>query len=275
MTMTNLKKSIYCAAIGDALGVPYEFNDRGTFECHDMIGYGTYNQPSGTWSDDTSMLLATCRSIKECGGAIDTDNIMEHFKKWLFDAEYTPHGETFDVGNATYQAISTGQPQCGERSNGNGSLMRIAPLAFIECSDEDVRAVSAITHGHKISMDACVVFVKLLRDSIVDGKPLDELVHALDLPAPFDRLSYIDTLAEDEIQSTGYVVHTIEAAIWCVLKSETLAECLLRAVNLGSDTDTTAAVAGALAPAKFDFADMPAEWIDGLQAKDIIENCLF
>lgn len=274
MTMHRLAQVVYCVAIGDALGVPYEFKNRGAFVCKDMVGYGTYNQPAGTWSDDTSMLLATCRSLKDKSGVIDTDDIMNNFKKWFYDSEFTPHGDTFDIGNATMQAIQTGKPQCGERSNGNGSLMRIAPLAFVDCTDDQVRAVSAITHGHQISMDACVIFVDILRRCIVDGENLSDVVHGLDLPAPFNRLAHIDQLAEDDIGSTGYVIHTLEAAIWCVLTSDTLPDCLLKAVNLGSDTDTTAAVAGALALAKFDFDQMPDAWVDVLCAKDVINSCL-
>ena len=102
--MSKIYNGIMGLVVGDALGVPYEFKARGTFDAEDMVGYGTYNQPPGTWSDDSSMTLATVESLVDRGG-IDLNDIMENFAKWYFNANFTPWGKVFDVGNGTRSAI--------------------------------------------------------------------------------------------------------------------------------------------------------------------------
>lgn len=266
--------AVYGAIIGDALGVPFEFCERGTFRCIGMTGYGTHNQPSGTWSDDSSMLLATCSSLKENKGRIDIEDIRYRFNRWLMDGSYTPFGEVFDVGETTKRALFKGKGETGERSNGNGSLMRILPLAFTNCSDEEVRAVSAITHAHWISQEACVIYVNMIRECL-RGRKLADVVHSLSLPMPFQRISTIDTLDENEIRSSGYVVDTLEAAVWCTLTTDTFKDCLLKAVNLGDDTDTVASIAGGLAAACcYTYSDIPNDWVDSLQNRELIGSCV-
>lgn len=266
--------AVYGAIIGDALGVPFEFCDRRTFCCNGMTGYGTHNQPPGTWSDDSSMILATCRSLKENKGLIEIDDIRYRFDRWLMDGSYTPFGEVFDVGETTKRALFKGKGETGERSNGNGSLMRILPIAFTDCSDEEVREVSAITHAHWISQEACVIYVTLIRECL-RGRKLADVVHSLSLSEPFQRIPTIDTLNENEIRSGGYVVDTLEAAIWCVLTTNSFKDCLLKAVNLGDDTDTVASIAGGLAAACcYTYSDIPGEWVDCLQNKELIDSCV-
>lgn len=276
----DLSDAVYGAVIGDALGVPFEFKERGSFQCTGMTGFGTHNQPAGTWSDDSSLILATCKSIQENNGRIVIEDIRQKFKEWLFEGKFSPFGKVFDVGNATRTAIITGQSQDSEYSNGNGSLMRILPLAFIDCSDDDVRRVSAITHGHWISTEACVIFVRIFKDCLTGrgigkGKWIEEVVHDLKRDPPFDRLCRIDELPEEEIRSSGYVVSTLEAALWCVLTSDSYTDCLLKAVNLGNDTDTVAAVAGALGSLKFSFHGLPDPWVNEIKNNDLIQDCLF
>ncbi|MDO4405296.1 MAG: ADP-ribosylglycohydrolase family protein [Atopobiaceae bacterium] len=128
-TIGRLHDAVWGAAVGDALGVPYEFKERGSFECTGMVGYGTHHQPAGTWSDDTALMLATCDSIKQCG-RIDTTDMLERFRSWYNQGGYTPDGKVFDVGNATAEALYTGEGLTGEWSNGNGSLMRIAAFPW-------------------------------------------------------------------------------------------------------------------------------------------------
>lgn len=127
--MANVRDCIYGQAVGDALGVPFEFRGRDTFECTGMVGFGTHGQPAGTWSDDTSMALAICDSYRELG-CIDTDDIRTRFLAWYRDGAYTCDG-LFDIGNATARALIAGHGLSGERDNGNGSLMRTVPLAFL------------------------------------------------------------------------------------------------------------------------------------------------
>lgn len=143
----KLHDAVVGLAIGDALGVPYEFKARGSFQCTDMVGYGTHHQPRGTWSDDTSMVLATLDSLRSNAGKIVPSDMFNKFNNWFRHSDYTAHGEVFDAGIATSTALRTGKSRTGEYDNGNGSLMRILPLAFVSCTDDEIRAVSAITHG--------------------------------------------------------------------------------------------------------------------------------
>ena len=202
-------------AIGDALGVPYEFKERGSFTCSDMTGYGTHYQPLGTWSDDTSMTLATLSSLKENAGRIIPEDMRTKFNYWLLYGDFTATGEVFDVGISTTKALRLGKPCIGEHDNGNGSLMRILPLAFVECNDDDIRNVSAITHGHWISMEACVILVHITK-RLLDGETVENILPTLQYEKPFVRLSTIDKLDISRIKLSGYVVDTLEAALWAV-----------------------------------------------------------
>lgn len=256
---TTLSDCIYGLAVGDALGVPYELRPRGTFECTDMIGYGTHEQPAGTWSDDTSMTLTTCDSIRELGH-IDTADMRDKFVCWIAHGEYTIDG-VFDYGGTTARALHTGKGGSGERDNGNGSLMRIAPLAFTDATDEEIGEVSAITHAHRTSTDACIIFVELMKD-VMNGELPSWVLHLKGVP-------------EQEIRSGGFVRDTLKAATWCLVNTNSYEACVLAAVNLGDDTDTTAAVAGALAGTTYGLKAIPQEWIDTLRGKELIEQCLF
>lgn len=279
-----MNKKLYDAvlglAIGDALGVPYEFKKRGTFLCKDMVGYKTHHQPKGTWSDDTSMVLATLDSLKSNDGKIVPTDMFERFNRWLQNSDYTPFGEVFDAGIATCKALRTGKPQSGEYDNGNGSLMRILPLAFVPCTDDEIRAVSAITHAHRISMDACVIYVHVA-NRILAGENINEIIPTLQYDKPFDRLHRIDQLSAQEIKSSGYVVDTLEAALWAVShksgdagKEKSFRSDLLDAVNLGSDTDTVGAVAGGLAGIIYGLDDV-ADWVEALQNRQELERYLW
>lgn len=273
--MYDLKAIVYGAAVGDALGVPFEFQGRNTFRCTHMSSGGVHGMPAGTFSDDTSLLIATCDSIRACNGEIDTNDMSNRFRNWLNKEDYAIDGKVFDVGNATATALNEGRGLTHEQSNGNGSLMRIAPLALTDATDQQITEVSAITHAHPISTTACIVFVNILR----------KVMHEVDLPAAihstipdneqFTFLADIENKSRDEIQSTGFVLHTLEAALWCNLNTESYTECVREAVNLGSDTDTTACVAGALAGVIYGYNAIPEQWLKTLRGKDIIDACLF
>lgn len=271
----KLNDAIFGLAIGDALGVPYEFKDRGTFECTGMVGYGSHMQPEGTWSDDTSMAIATAKSIKDNGGKIDIYDMRDNFVKWADEEDFNANGVCFDIGGATWRALSTGESQTGIGDNGNGSLMRILPLAFADCTDEEVMQVSSITHGHEISMHACVIYVRIAR-RLLAGEDIHDIIPTLMYDAPFDRLRVIDKLPEDEIDSSGYVVHTLEASLWCLAKYDNFRDTVLAAVNLGKDTDTTGAVAGGLAGIVYGLEDdFAKECLEVLRGKDMIRECLW
>lgn len=270
---TKLRDAIYGLAVADAIGVPYEFKERGTFKCTDMTGYGTWNQPKGTWSDDTSMTLATCKSIKD-KQKIDTEDMMKKFKSWYFEAEFTPHNEVFDIGGTTQYAISTGYGVNDINANGNGSLMRILPLAFTDCTKEEIIKVSSLTHAHEWSTMACVIYVEIAR-KLIQGEKINEILQNLDANEPYNRLANIHELKEESINSSGFVVDTLEACLWCVATTNNYTDCVLKAVNLGSDTDTVAAVAGGLAGIIYGFNNIPKKWIEELVCKEFIEGCLF
>lgn len=266
MTVT-LTDAILGQAVGDALGVPYEFRPRGTFHATAMTGHGTHNQPAGTWSDDTSMALAICDSIRANHGRIDTDDMRQRFNDWYRRGEYTIDG-LFDIGNTTVKALRYGHGMTDDWDNGNGSLMRTIPLAFTTATDEQVRQVSAITHAHHTSTNACVKLIHYARELIEGRTPIEAIREAGYTPALADE-------PENAIRSGGYVLDTLKAAVWCLITTDNYADCALKAVNLGDDTDTTAAVAGGLAGIVYGTEGIPAEWIAKLRGRDVIDACLF
>lgn len=286
-------------AVGDALGVPVEFKKRGTFYVTDMQGYGTHDQPSGTWSDDTSLTLALADGLLP--DEVNLEGIAYRFTDWYDDAAYTPHGKVFDVGNATAEAIKRLKkgvaPEkaggTGERDNGNGSLMRIAPLTFYmygireaEARFRIIRDVSSLTHAHEWSVAACYIYVEMLnklrmgrkkkaayaelREDFARGVPfiskatLGKFVRILE--------NDISTLPEEEIRSSGFVVDTLEAAFWCFMTTDNYKDAVLNAVNLGDDTDTTGAVTGALAGLAYGLDSIPQEWREQLAAYDEVRR---
>ena len=168
----------------------------------------------------------------------------------------------FDIGGTTADALSSGCGRAGERDNGNGSLMRILPLAFTDATDDEVRAVSAITHAHTISCEACVRMVHVAR-RLAAGE------------GPHDVAGSLTGVPESEVRSGGFVLSTERAALWCLANTSSYAECVLAAVNLGDDTDTTAAVAGGLAGIVYGMDAIPPEWLSVLRGRDVIERCLF
>lgn len=288
-------------AVGDALGVPVEFKKRGTFRVTGMQGYGTHNQPAGTWSDDTSLTLALADNLLAGGSTPDLECIAWGFTEWYDNAAYTPRGKVFDVGNATAEAIKRLKkgvaPEkaggTGERDNGNGSLMRIAPLTFYmfgirkaEDRFRIVRDVSSITHAHEWSVAACYIYVEMLnklrmgrerkaayaelREDVARGVPfiskatLGKFVRILE--------NDISTLPEEEIRSSGFVIDTLEAAFWCFMTTDNYRDAVLKAVNLGDDTDTTGAVTGALAGLAYGLDSIPQEWREQLAASDEVRR---
>lgn len=286
--MNKIYNGIMGLVVGDALGVPFEFKKRDSFTATDMRGHGTYNQPPGTWSDDSSMTLATVESIGRLG-RIDPADIMENFFRWLNNADFTPWGKVFDVGAATQRAITryaNGKPleDCGGKSvmdNGNGALMRILPLAFTDCRPESICRVTGMTHNTAICKAASLIYIAIALQ-LIAGKDKGKAVFAgldcakavCNMPEEFARIPDIEALTRDEIRSTGYVVDTLEAALWCVLKTDSYRDCVLTAVNLGEDTDTVAAVAGGLAGIIYGCggeSGIPDEWIAQIPRRDWIK----
>lgn len=261
-----MRSCIYGLAVGDALGVPYEFCGRGGFECTGMAGGGTHGQPAGTWSDDTSMALCICASVKQLA-YIDAADIAYRFRRWLGHGDYACDGRVFDVGVTCGRAISTGVPAKSYGGCGNGSLMRTAPLAMLDpVEPHDIREVSAITHAHPVAVWSCLALCDILRAVRNVGTPAKgDLWH---------RYGYIASRPVEAVKSDGYCEHTLEAALWCFLNTFSYADCVLAAVNLGGDTDTTAAVAGAIAGVYYGFGAIPPKWVGRLRGKALIDRCI-
>ncbi|ANY66863.1 hypothetical protein BBD42_10590 [Paenibacillus sp. BIHB 4019] len=298
----SIQAGLIGLCIGDALGVPVEFSNRKTLEkapLTDMVGYGSHQQPPGTWSDDASLTLCLVESLAYCK-SVEVHDIASRFVEWKRGERWTPHGEVFDIGIATSEAIDRlargVEPELaggsGEYSNGNGSLMRILPMAYwmldagIEERSTAVGRVSSLTHRHPISMMACVYYteyaVQLLRghspqESYAATNRTIQLFYAgnSDLDR-FERLlsGQLASLKVDSIASSGYVMHTLEASIWSLLTTGSYAAAVLRAINLGEDTDTTGAVTGGLAGIYYGLSSIPSHWLKQLaRADELFQLC--
>lgn len=284
-----IKSAVFGHAIGDALGVPIEFTNREQLEKYpvtDMLEFGTHHLPKGTWSDDTSMMLCTLISLTKQKDIIPED-IMSNFLKWAVDGEFTPFGQAFGIGRTTLKAISNyrqAKPYgCTlERDNGNGSLMRILPVVlyqhfytreniFLEQKIKEIHTVSALTHAHERSMMACGIYSFIMEEllqnpshfSIIKGlRNAKKFYYNSSEYTSFLRLfsdCFFQTNSQD-IRSSGYVIDTLEAAIWSLLTTNSYESCVLRAVNLGGDTDTIAAVSGGLAGILYGIESIPIKW---------------
>jgi ADP-ribosylglycohydrolase len=302
MTHNIYKDILFGLAVGDALGVPVEFKSRETIRRNpvtDMIGYGTYNLPPGTWSDDSSLAFCLAEALTQ---EFSLQNITNNFSAWLKNNYWTPYGKVFDVGIATNQAIlriDKGSPPelaggFDEADNGNGSLMRILPLVQyikdkpVEERYQLTKKVSSITHGHIRSVIACFYYLEFARQ-LIAGKNKYETYRSLQTDIHqflqersinpnelnlFNRLleANIYELPDEVIFSSGYVLHTIEASIWCLLTTDSYKDAVLKAVNLGQDTDTTGSVTGGLAGILYGFDNIPTSWVKQIARHKDIED---
>lgn len=293
------RSAVLGAAVGDALGVPVEFQARRQRVDDPVTGmraFGTHHQPAGTWSDDTSMILATMSGIFTAE-RFDAEAVMEQFSQWRYEGKYTPHGEVFDIGNATGAAIQRYRSgvaalDCGgegETSNGNGSLMRILPVGLAFATDPDLiekaSTLSRLTHAHERSRFCCAYYCLVV----------SELRHGTTLPEAsqfawevmdgrwqfsdserkrFDRLHPDNLFArsEEQIGSSGHVIDTLEAALWVNAQHSNYADAVLHAVNLGDDTDTTGCVAGGIAGLLYGIEGIPEIWLQTLVQRDELEG---
>jgi ADP-ribosylglycohydrolase len=295
--------ALYGGIVGDALGVPFEYKKRGSFAASSMEGFGTYNQEPGTWSDDSSLTLCLVENFVEAG---DPAALMEKFLRFADRGYWTPRGEVFDIGNTTRTAINrymAGFPpaECGpeaETDNGNGALMRIAPvvLSFMGSPDfsfdalaKTVADYARVTHAHPRSTLGCIIYVFLLyRLSCYDTfeEALEETIKTcqsnLKNTAYYEEMDAysrifnrkIPSLRREDVYSGGYVVHTLEAALWCMARHGNYRDTVLAAVNLGDDTDTTAAVAGTMAGLRYSYSGIPPGWVSMLARKEDIDRLL-
>jgi ADP-ribosyl-[dinitrogen reductase] hydrolase len=276
-------------AIGDAVGTTLEFRSRDSYvHLTDMIGGGPFSLNLGEWTDDTSMALCIAESLKATGqanGTFDTADLMRRFLNWWRFGYCSVTGECFDIGmatrNALYKFEITGDPIAGstnEYSAGNGSIMRLAPIVLRYSNDPQAalnaaRLQSITTHGAAECVEACLLMTHVLQ-ALSKGVQLRSALAS----APPSQSVKIARISEgsffeksrDQIRSTGYVVDTLEAALWAVHQSSTFEEAVLIAANLGDDADTVAAVAGQIAGARWGSVGIPERWLATLAWRDEI-----
>ena len=298
--MKNFKGSFYGFLIGDAMGVPLEFEERRKLlenPVVHMIGNGSYPVPKGSWSDDSSMMIATMESIM-CKNGIDYDDLMTKFSEWISYAKYTSVDEVFDIGRTTLKAIVRFQEGispleaglAGENYNGNGSLMRMLPIAFYinqkQLSGNDivdlVYDLSSLTHSHEISKLGCYIFVRYVMflldgfDKIKSYELIKKLDYSFADFSAYDKYARIlkDDIMKlplEQISSSGYVVDTLEAVLWCIGNTSNFEKAIIGSINLGGDTDTIGALTGGIAGIIYGYDSIPKEWLNDLQKQDYLK----
>jgi ADP-ribosyl-[dinitrogen reductase] hydrolase len=291
----RIRNAIVFALVGDAMGVPYEFRRREMMDKRpaiDMTGYGTHEQPPGTWSDDGALILATMDSLIAKNGNLDWEDIGDMFVKWRDRSWFTATGHVFDIGMTTCQAIDRLKAKqkhpvkCGDTNpdgQANGSLMRILPMAlYVASAMEDnpmgglpiIAHASSLTHGSETCVMACQFYYLAVHSMLHTRSSIEyarrfaahhmgPLMDSSRNPKIWDRVRDDGLLKLDrsEISGSGWVIACLEAAFWCGGRAKTPAGGLLEAVNLGDDTDTTACVTGGLLGMQFDCrTDIPNRW---------------
>ena len=299
---------LFGISVGDAMGVPVEFISREELSQNpvtDMRAFGTFNQPKGTWSDDSSLTFCLAESLLNGFNLKDIAIKMIQFKD---DAYWTAHNEVFDIGVTTilgievlediiakndYHLLEKLGNMKDELTNGNGSLMRILPIiCYVKNKPilkqfEIIWQVSALTHHHIRSAIACLIYVKFA-ENLINGMNKNESYQKMqqDMVLFFKEYSIlqaeqklferiiihsIDTYSIDEIKSSGYVLDSLEASIWCLMNTNSYKDAVLKAVNMGHDSDTTASIVGGLAGILYGYESIPNEWMQELARKDQIQ----
>ena len=298
----HTKGLLFGIAIGDALGVPVEFMSRKHLQANPVVGmreFGTHHQPAGTWSDDSAMSFLLVEQLIE---GYDIEGLGKKFCQWYQYNYWTPHGDIFDMGVATRNAmdkIAKGvsaleSGECDDYSNGNGSLMRILPLAiYLQNKSIDQRfcitkEVSGITHSHIRSVIGCFFAIEFVIQLLKKKDKFDayyeaqnivrDYLHLIDIKSSeielYNRILFddISRIPAQDIYSSGYVLHTLEASLWAFLTTNTFKDAILKAVNLGDDADTIGSLTGGMAGLFYGFEQIPEEWINQLARKEDIEE---
>ncbi|MEB3164768.1 MAG: ADP-ribosylglycohydrolase family protein [Prochlorothrix sp.] len=265
-------------AVGDAVGTTVEFQPRGSFEpLTDLVGGGPFDLPAGAWTDDTAMALCLGVSLREVGGFNPQDQ-MQRYCEWWQQGYLSSTGVCFDIGNTVQSALrgyqQTGDPLAGSthpRSAGNGSIMRLAPvplfyypdrLKILQFSAESSRT----THGAAVCLDACRVLGEALYWALSGAEKAEILARMSEMVLETPEVMAI---ARGEyqrkpiaaIRGSGYVVESLEAALWCFWATGSYREAVLAAANLGDDADTTAAICGQIAGAFYGESGIPEAWL--------------
>jgi len=270
-------------ATGDAVGTTVEFESRGGFPpVTDMTGGGPFLLPAGAWTDDTSMALCLADSLIACRGNDPLDQ-MKRYLAWYRHGENSSTGRCFDIGITTRTALNrfeqSGDPLSGptsESSAGNGSIMRLAPVVMAYANDraaaqEQAALSSRTTHGTRMAVDGCRLMADLLA-GLLQGHSKDEvLAYGYYSGPPLDpKIAEIQwhNKHEDQIKSSGFVVHSLEAALWAFATTSDFRSGCLKAINLGGDADTIGAIYGQFAGAYYGINGIPEEWRNRLVQSD-------
>jgi ADP-ribosylglycohydrolase len=304
--MSIVKDSLYGFIVGDTMGVPVEFEDREKLinkPVTSMLGYGSHDVEEGVYSDDTSMTLATMDSIIKQNGIINYNDIADKFCNWVNNNEYTATNKVFDIGMTTKYALikyfnnKIDATMCGGTNineNGNGSLMRMLPIAlycfYKNIKDDNeiftlVKNLSSITHAHDISILGCYIYVRYVISLLETKnkissyhfiKKLDYSMFIEEVKLEYSRILFSDisTLNINDINSSGYVVDTLEAVFWIILNCSSYNESIIGAINLGGDTDTIGAITGSIAGILYGYDNISKRWISKLKNKDYIDEII-
>jgi ADP-ribosyl-[dinitrogen reductase] hydrolase len=296
-----VRAAVYGHLIGDAIGVPYEFSAPDPNRVVKLRGYGTHNQSPGTWSDDGALMLALLDSLVSVG--FDPEDQARRALAWADEGRYAVGGVVFDIGNTTSAALArlrAGVPAMdaggtGERDQGNGSLMRILPVALVGVPDNDVELVrrahhaSRVTHGHPSCEVACALYVLVARTLIEHpgGDPEAALALAADRlrevyrrDAAFASMLGALLAHRSSVRKPGggWVLDSFWSAWEAFVAGSSYRDTIERAVRYGNDTDTTAAIAGGLAGIRWGLDEgsggIPRKWLDALRGRDIVEGLL-
>ena len=271
-------------AIGDAVGTTLEFGERDARRIDDMVGGGPFELKAGEWTDDTSMALCLAESLQK-NPEFDERDLMNRFINWWLWGENSTAGRCFDIGITTRDALARyewdGNPIAGSTdhsTSGNGSLVRLAPVAVRwfrhpKKAVSVARRQSATTHGSASCLDGCAFLTGVLVDTICTGSREVALQSRNGYRDPdVARVAWGSwRRSRHEIRSTGYVIETLEAAMWAVEGARDFRDAILRAVNLAGDADTVGAVAGQIAGAIWGVSEIPKHWLDRLAWRDQIE----
>lgn len=264
-------------AIGDAVGTTVEFRERDTFEpVTDMVGKGPFNLPAGYFTDDTSMALCLAESLIAYP-LLDRDDLLGRFSRWYREGENSPTGRCFDIGTTTRSAIVNWEKNgvvlnnTGPWDAGNGSIMRLAPAVIKWHNDSDRAIATAImqsetTHGTIECIDSCDLLARVLLTaySAQDKEAIFNIeIKDYWTPKVKEILSTLN-VTRDEVKSSGYVIHTLHAALWCFKNTDNFRDAILLATNLGDDADTVAAVTGQIAGAFYGMGNIPITWLHTL-----------
>ncbi len=302
---SRIQSSLIAGIVGDARGVPLSpdiSEELSLVSVKNNLGYGRYDESEGTWSDDTALVLCTIEGLLD---GFNLPEIGKLFTQWLFASYQTAHGYVYDCGLTSFVALDNlhsgrfSVTECGgklEDDNGNGALMRILPAAIyfahkpVDLFLESIHQIASITHAHPRNNIACGIYSLLIRELFYESQKEEALNKALAIAMEYytarpifkEELGHfmrilngrITAVDQQEIVESGYVVDTLEAALWCFYHFNSTQQIITASIGLGLDTDTTGMIAGGLAGAYYGLDSIPPDWITTLARKNDLDTLI-